>query len=154
MFNLALEAVSQRCSIKRVFLKISQNSQENNCARVSFPVNFVKFLRTLFLTEHLRWLLLWPAIAGIYLHSWKIIPFNLRAIQLGEMRTRITPNTDTFHAVTLYDLYDQSTVEIQKQPLTRFPENSCSETIFKIHRKHQCQSIVFIKFQVYSLQYY
>ena len=140
--------------MKRVFLKISQNLQENNCARVSFPVNFVKFLRTLFLTEHLRWLLLWPAIAGIYLHSWKIIPFNLRAIQLGEMRTRITPNTDTFHAVTLYDLYDQSTVEIQKQPLTRFPENSCSETIFKIHRKHQCQSIVFIKFQVYNLQYY
>ena len=27
-----------------------------------FPVNFVKFLRTLFLTEHLRWLLLIPPI--------------------------------------------------------------------------------------------
>ena len=40
--------------LKRLFLKISENSQENNCARVSFLwrrcflVNFVKFF-----TEHL-----------------------------------------------------------------------------------------------------
>ena len=49
------EAVLQRGSIKNVFLIISQNSQENTCARVSllknklwhryFPVNFAKFLR-------------------------------------------------------------------------------------------------------------
>ena len=53
-----------------VLLKISQNSQENTCARVSFsikfffikeetlaqcfPVNFVKFLRTLISIGHLR----------------------------------------------------------------------------------------------------
>ena len=30
------EAVAQRCSVKKVFLEISQNSQENTCARVSF----------------------------------------------------------------------------------------------------------------------
>ena len=47
------EAAIQRCSVKKVFLKISQNSQENTCARVSF-----KFLRTPFFIEHLRWLLL------------------------------------------------------------------------------------------------
>ena len=29
------EAVTQTCSVKRAFLKISQNSQENTCARVS-----------------------------------------------------------------------------------------------------------------------
>ena len=40
---------------KKMFLEISQNSQENTCARVA--VNFAKFLRTLFLTEH-QWLLL------------------------------------------------------------------------------------------------
>ena len=28
------EAVTRSCSIKKVFLEISQNSQENNCARV------------------------------------------------------------------------------------------------------------------------
>ena len=73
------EAVVQRCSIKWVFLKISQNSLENTCARVSFliklqaspatllkkrlchryfPVNFAKFSRTPLLIEHIRWLLL------------------------------------------------------------------------------------------------
>ena len=26
----------RRCSVKNVFIEISQNSQENNCARVSF----------------------------------------------------------------------------------------------------------------------
>ena len=33
-----LEAVVQRCSVKKVFLEISQNSQENTCARVSFLI--------------------------------------------------------------------------------------------------------------------
>ena len=52
-FNLwSSEAVAQRCSVKKVFLKVLQNSQENTCARVSdtkkrlwhrcFPVNFAK----------------------------------------------------------------------------------------------------------------
>ena len=31
-----LEAVAQSCSVKKVFLGISQNSQENTCARFSF----------------------------------------------------------------------------------------------------------------------
>ena len=72
------EAVVRSCSVKKVFLEISQNSKESTCARVSFLIkrlwlwdfikketltqvfscNFVKFLRTPFLTEHLRWLLL------------------------------------------------------------------------------------------------
>ena len=79
---LHAEAVVQSCSVKKVFLEISQNSQENACSRVSFliklqasglspttllkkrlwhrcfPVNFVKFLRTPFFTNHLWWLLL------------------------------------------------------------------------------------------------
>ena len=74
-----LEAVVQRCSVKKLFLEILQNSQENTCARASFlirlqvasatllkkrpwhrcfPVNFAEFLRTPFFTEHLWWLLL------------------------------------------------------------------------------------------------
>ena len=31
-----LEAVDQRCSVKKVFLNISQSSQEKTCARVFF----------------------------------------------------------------------------------------------------------------------
>ena len=74
-----LEAVVQRCSVIKVFLEISQNSQESTCARASiliklqaspltllkkrlwhrcFSVNFAKFLRTPSLKEHLWWLLL------------------------------------------------------------------------------------------------
>ena len=34
----SVEAVVQRCSVKKVFLDISQNSQENNCARVFFLI--------------------------------------------------------------------------------------------------------------------
>ena len=82
--NETTEIVIPRSSHPEVFCKtgvqeISQNTPENTCARVSsfiklqtkpcnfikkesraqmFPVNLVKFLRTTFLTEHLRWLLL------------------------------------------------------------------------------------------------
>ena len=63
------EGVAQTCSVKKLFLEISQNSQENICTRVSFsikkrlchrcfPVNFEKFLRTSFFIEHLCSLLL------------------------------------------------------------------------------------------------
>ena len=34
IYWLTSEAVSWRCSVKQVFLKTSQNSQENTCARV------------------------------------------------------------------------------------------------------------------------
>ena len=33
-----LEAVVHRCSVKNMFLEISQNSKENSCARVSFLI--------------------------------------------------------------------------------------------------------------------
>ena len=58
------ETLARRCSVKKVFLEISQNSQENICARVSFVIKLqalaqvFSFLRTAFLSEHLRWLLL------------------------------------------------------------------------------------------------
>ena len=73
------ETVVCRYSSKQVFLKVLQTSQEGTCVGVSlkklqaeglqllkkrpqrrcFPVKFAKFLRTPFLTEHLRWLLLY-----------------------------------------------------------------------------------------------
>ena len=33
------EAVAQKCSFKKVFLEIWQNTQDNICARVSFLMN-------------------------------------------------------------------------------------------------------------------
>ena len=67
--NCLSRSIHQRCSIKKVFLRISQNSQENFCVKISFlvklqaepatllkrilwhrcyAVNFAKFLRTYF----------------------------------------------------------------------------------------------------------
>ena len=80
------EAVAQNCSVKKVFLEISQNSQENNCARVSesrfksqacnfikgetleqvFSCEFCEISRTPFLKEHLWWLLL-QFLGGLHL---------------------------------------------------------------------------------------
>ena len=58
------EAVVRKCSAKKMFLEIVlrclkpatllKKRHWHRC----FPVNFAKFLRTPFLTEHLRWLLL------------------------------------------------------------------------------------------------
>ena len=59
IFYFSHEVVAQRCSVKKVFLEISENLQENTCARVSFliklQVQFFEISRTPFLTEHLRW---------------------------------------------------------------------------------------------------
>ena len=49
------EAIAQRCSVKKVFLEILQNSQENTYARVSFLIKLQVWDRTRFLTEDL-----WP----------------------------------------------------------------------------------------------
>ena len=59
-----LEAVAQSCSVKKMILKISQNSEKNTCFEVSFlvnmyfPVNFVKFVRVPLFTEQRRWQIL------------------------------------------------------------------------------------------------
>ena len=45
---LLKEAVVQRCSVKKVFLEISQNSQENNCAIVSFLIKLQACKNTFF----------------------------------------------------------------------------------------------------------
>ena len=67
---------------EKVFLEISQNSQENTWARVSlhrcFPVNFVKFLRTPFLQNTL-----WRLLLNLLLHpacNWRIVQ-NLKIFQ-------------------------------------------------------------------------
>ena len=36
------ESVVRMCSVKKVFLKMSQNSQENSCTRVSFLIKLLK----------------------------------------------------------------------------------------------------------------
>ena len=63
---VVIKSSHQRCSVKKLFLETSQNSQEKTCARAffnkvaglrlchrCFPVNFIKFLRTTFFIKHL-----------------------------------------------------------------------------------------------------
>ena len=66
--SLSFRSRHRRCSVKKIFFEILQNSQEKTCARVSFlnkvaglrlgdrcfPVNFANFLRTPFLREHFQ----------------------------------------------------------------------------------------------------
>ena len=75
--DFLLEAIARRYSVEKVFLEISQNSQENTCARVSLLIKlqvclrpeiflrkrlwhwcFPKYSKIPFLKESLRWLLL------------------------------------------------------------------------------------------------
>ena len=77
--NRKAETVTQKCSVKKVFLKISQNSQENTCVRISFLIRlhvesstfikqgnpaqvftfkFCEVFKNSSFIEHLWWLLL------------------------------------------------------------------------------------------------
>ena len=42
------EAVFRRCSVKKLFLKISQNSQKNTCARASFLIKLQAWVLQLY----------------------------------------------------------------------------------------------------------
>ena len=39
MGNIFVQAVTQKCSVKKVLLEILRNSQENTCARASFLIS-------------------------------------------------------------------------------------------------------------------
>ena len=45
------EAVVQMCSVKKVFLEIAQNSQENTCTRVSFLIKLQAWGQSLFFNK-------------------------------------------------------------------------------------------------------
>ena len=40
-----IKAAVERCSVKKVLLEISQNSQENTCAKVSFIIKLINFIK-------------------------------------------------------------------------------------------------------------
>ena len=71
----------RRCTIKKAFLKISQNSQENTCIGASFLIKlqasdtvtfceFLKILRTALFTDPLWWLLLNSFKATSFQSNW------------------------------------------------------------------------------------
>ena len=95
----------QRCSVKKVFLEILQNSQDSTCARVSFliklqaapatllkkrlqhrcfPGNFAKFLITPVFAENLWWLFLQWLLSVTYFCKGFIIVFEYLASEKYE----------------------------------------------------------------------
>ena len=111
-----------RCSIKKVFLEISQNSQEYTCARVSFfnkvaglrpgnlfkkrlwhrcfPVNFVKLLRTPLLQNTSGRLLLIMWEYGVFLTC--ICPHTNRifdCVLIQEYKVRKNPYSRIYYAI-------------------------------------------------------
>ena len=70
------EVFLKKCTVKNVFLKFSQNSQENTDVGVSFLIKFQAFL--LFI-EHLWWLLkgflkTWRLLKNIFPENFKKVP--------------------------------------------------------------------------------
>ena len=118
LYRLFSEAATGGVLKEKVFLEISQNSQEITCVRVSFliklqvpatflkkrlwhrsfSVNFAKFRRTSFLTEHLRWLLLfilWKSFRRDYFNlqwrkTWRVYRYKLLTYEFrSELTVRI-----------------------------------------------------------------
>ena len=102
IMNIYPEAVTQRCSVKWLFLDILQSSKRNICAGVSFlinlqasdlpatllkkriwhrcfHVNFAKFLRIPFLTKHLWCLFLF--IRSLHNETYLEICISLNALK-------------------------------------------------------------------------
>ena len=87
----------RRCSIKKVFLKISQSSQENTCPRASFLITLqawgvflciLQSFKNTFFTEHLRWLFLILPSASFILCWFKLFnPFVPNASFLYPLKT-------------------------------------------------------------------
>ena len=66
IFLKRTEAVARRCTVKKVFLQIPQNSKENTCVRVSFLIKLEatdlqlylkKHWHRFYVGEHLWWLI-------------------------------------------------------------------------------------------------
>ena len=72
------EAVVQMCSVKKVFLEISQNSQENTCNRVSFLTKLQAWGQSLFSNkvEDLRPATLFKKASGTGVFLWILWDFH------------------------------------------------------------------------------
>ena len=113
--------VVRRCSVKKMYLEILQNSHGNICTWVfikktslkkrlwhrCFPANFEKFLKTPFLIEHLRWLFLnftnitftqYEFVISFKTITWeKLVP--LVVIRCHSFLFAVTRCTTSFHSM-------------------------------------------------------
>ena len=143
---------------KKVFLEISQNSQACNFIKKlwhrCFPVNFLKFLRKVFLTEHLRWLLL--NIERIFWEFWKYLFWRTTAsncfwYQLIQYRkcSKLVGST-----VSVYFLFFFSFTFLENLSALQYLKNflflylisgQCSHDVFKGYKMRTLAGNVLVK---------
>ena len=71
-----IEAVAQRCSVKKLFLDILQNSQENTCARASFLIKLQAFwwlTAVNYFCQVLRLTCFWKSLAILWKYNQEYI---------------------------------------------------------------------------------
>ena len=73
------EAVAQRCSVKKMFLEISQNSQENTCARVSLLIKMQALQST---SGGCFWIYQGIVLRETYLSFWLLTTLTKKYINL------------------------------------------------------------------------
>ena len=154
--DVIIEAVVQRCSVKKVFLEISQNSQENTCARVFFnkvaglrpyACNFIKnetlaqmfsyefceISKTPFFIEHLWWLLLISRVLPYMENAFLIISLESQIIIFSLINTRIR----YLFTKILRDIF------LAKKITTEAIIKSCVRSnIFSITQKQSSESVL------------
>ena len=93
----------RRCSVKKVFLEISQNSQENTCAQVAqvFSCEFCEISKNKFFPELLRWLLLETNSCVLFCHS---LPISKHMEVLQRRSNSSTVLKTNIHDLTIASL--------------------------------------------------
>ena len=124
-----------RCSKNNVFWKLSQNSQENTCTRVSFliklqaeehrcfPVNFAKFSKTPFLQGTSGSLLIFVKEQQMPPCLWALY----KCTTLNRIKFKPTSATKILLRIHI--------CKTQKQPFRRVLSKRCSENVQQIYRR-------------------
>ena len=149
MLIVPIEAIIQRCSVKKIFLRISQNSQESTCRGVSFSKEasvcsphsatllkkrlwqvfaweFRESFKKTFFTDHPQWL-------RLYLHTLICNKCNLNIEcilnndwQLLKCKSKICKNLNQYYQVSSWIFYFQA-----NKFLSSFNWNFLFKTILK-----------------------
>ena len=134
------EAVTQTCSLKKVFLEISQNSQESTCARVSFLIKLQ--LRPATLLKKRLWHKVfscefWKISKNTFFHRITLVAASKKV--LNDSPYQKTPEIAWFFINFLYFSFtyisNSLTIQVQPYEVTRYfvQQNKIATTFWKPH---------------------
>ena len=143
-----IEAVAQRYSVKKVFRPATL--LKKRLWHRSFPVNFAKFLRTPFLTEHLRRLLLeteleTPPIIFTYVlvtkssHQWQSSTFSFRGMTNYNFASLFckSKREDLRNKEKCLLFHFKSSFRSRVNQILTFHIFKCHDIIKCLHKKHE-----------------